>query len=154
VVADVLERETVGLAVGQKAEVTDVALGGEAVTGTVEYVAPLVDPVRRTVAVRVRVPNPGHKLRPNAFAQVTFARAPGGEHHIVVPAEAVVTDDQKAVVFVRSAAPGGATRLERRTVQVGRVREGQAEIVAGLAEGETFVTRGALLLLNALDLAS
>jgi cobalt-zinc-cadmium efflux system membrane fusion protein len=154
VTADVLERDTAGLKVGQTAKVTDVALGGESVEGTVEYIAQLVDPARRTVAVRVRVPNPEHKLRPNAFAQVTFAPADASEKRVVVPAEAVVTDDQKSVVFVKRELPGGATRLERREVQVGRIRDDKAEVVSGLSDGETYVARGALLLLNALDLAS
>jgi cobalt-zinc-cadmium efflux system membrane fusion protein len=154
VTADVLERETTGLKVGQSADVTDVALGGKSISGTVEYVAQLVDPVRRTVAVRVRVANPDHKLRPNAFAQVTFTGATGGDKRIVVPAEAVVTDDQRSVVFVRKSTGGNGTRLERRPVQLGRVREGKAEIISGLSEGDTYVARGALLLLNALDLAS
>ena len=82
---------------------------------------------------------------------MTFASA--GEKRIVVPAEAVVTDDQKSVVFIKREAPGGATRLERREVKMGRVRDEKAEIVSGLEDGETFVSRGALLLLNALDLA-
>jgi cobalt-zinc-cadmium efflux system membrane fusion protein len=152
VVADVLERDTAGLNVGQTAKVTDVALGGESLDGKVEYVAQLVDPARRTVAVRVRVPNPENKLRPNAFAQVSFASA-DSEKRIVVPAEAVVTDDQKSVVFVKKAVAGGATRLERREVKVGRVRDDRAEITSGLVDGDTYVSRGALLLLNALDLA-
>jgi cobalt-zinc-cadmium efflux system membrane fusion protein len=154
VVADVLERDTAGIKVGQTARVTDVALGGESVEGKIEYIAQLVDPARRTVAVRVRVPNPDHKLRPNAFAQVTFAAADADVKRVVVPAEAIVTDDQKSVVFVKRELPGGATRLERREVLVGRVRDDKAEISSGLADGETYVSRGALLLLNALDLAS
>jgi cobalt-zinc-cadmium efflux system membrane fusion protein len=151
VVADVLERDTAGIKLGQRAQVNDVALGGDSVAGTVEYIAQLVDPARRTVAVRLRVPNPDRKLRPNAFAQVTFPGAP--EKRVVVPAEAVVTDDQQSIVFVKTAAAGGATRLERREVKVGRVRDDRAEIVSGLEDGETYVARGALLLLNALDLA-
>jgi cobalt-zinc-cadmium efflux system membrane fusion protein len=152
VVADVLERDTAGLKVGQIARVTDVALGGDSINGTIEYIAQLVDPARRTVAVRVRVPNPDHKLRPNAFAQVTFTG--GTEQRIVVPSEAVVTDDQQSVVFVKRAAANGATRLERREVKVGRVRDDKAEIISGLEDGDSYVARGALLLLNALDLAS
>jgi cobalt-zinc-cadmium efflux system membrane fusion protein len=156
VVADLLERDAGGIRPGQRAEVTDVALGGKPAEGTVEYVAQLVDPVRRTVAVRVRVPNPEHRLRPNAFAQVTFPAdaVTASQHLVVVPSEAVVTDDQKSVVFVRKAAAGGKTRLERREVQPGRMREGRTEIVSGLGVGESYVARGALLLLNALDLAS
>jgi cobalt-zinc-cadmium efflux system membrane fusion protein len=155
VVADLLERDAATIRIGQKAAVTDVALGGQPVEGKVEYIAQMVDPVRRTVAVRVRVPNPLHRLRPNAFAQVSFSAAGDGERRlVVVPSEAIVTDDQKSVVFVRRAGPGGKTRLERREVQVGRARDGNTEIVSGIEVGESYVARGALLLLNALDLAS
>jgi cobalt-zinc-cadmium efflux system membrane fusion protein len=156
VVADLLERDAVGIAIGQKASVTDVALGGgHPAEGRVEYVAQMVDPVRRTVAVRVRVPNPQHLLRPNAFAQVTFGVDPAqATSRVVVPSDAVVTDDQKSVVFIRRAMPGGKVRLERREVQPGRIRDGKTEVLSGLAEGESYVARGALLLLNALDLAS
>jgi len=102
------------------------------------------------VEVRVRVPNTGHVLRPNAFVQVAFV--PADAPRIVVPAEAVVTDDQQSFVFVRSGEHPGA--LERREVMLGRQRGGRVEIVRGLAPGETYVTKGAILLLNAIDLAS
>ena len=36
---------------------------------------------------------------------------------------------------------------------MGRNREGRTEILSGLAAGEIFVSRGALLILNAIDLA-
>jgi cobalt-zinc-cadmium efflux system membrane fusion protein len=151
VVADVLETETTGLKVGQVVQVAEAALAGKAIEGKIEYVAEFVDPVRRTVAVRIRVPNPEHKLRPNAFAQVTFPG--GGEPRVIVPAEAVVTDDQKSVVFVKKDVPGSNTRIERREVRVGRARDGRSEILAGLEPGESYVAHGALLILNALDLA-
>jgi cobalt-zinc-cadmium efflux system membrane fusion protein len=151
VIADVLERDAAGVRAGSKALVADIALDGVSAAGNVEYVAQVVDPVRRTVAVRIRVPNPGRKLRPNSFAQVTFA--PGGAARLVVPAEAVVTDDQKSVVFVKTSGSEGTTRLERRQIQAGRARDGKVEIITGLQAGESFVARGALLLLNALDLA-
>ncbi len=149
VVADVLERDAEGLGLGQKAQIVDVSLGNAPVEGTIEYIAQVVDSVRHTVAIRVRAGNADRMLRPNAFAQVTFTAQ--GEPRVVVPTEAVVTDDQKSVVFVSAVGPKGTTRLERRPVQVGRARDGLTEIRSGLAPGETFVSKGALLLLNALD---
>jgi cobalt-zinc-cadmium efflux system membrane fusion protein len=101
------------------------------------------------VNVRVRAANPEHLLRPNAFVQVTFL--PAGEPRIVVPAEAVITDDQRAFVFVAS--PGPPLALTRRPVTTGRQNEQSIEILAGLQPGEKYVARGALLLLNAVDLA-
>jgi cobalt-zinc-cadmium efflux system membrane fusion protein len=152
VVADVLGSDTEALRSGQTAQVSEVRAGAQPATGKIEYVADFVDPIRRTVAVRIRVPNPEHHLRPNAFVQVTFATqtAPA----VQVPSEAVVTDDQKAIVFVKTGGSDKQSRLERREVRIGRSRDGKTEILSGLAAGETFVSRGALLLLNALDIAS
>ncbi|MEO8605198.1 MAG: hypothetical protein ABI629_21700 [bacterium] len=119
------------------------------IAGTVEYVGEVVDPQRRMVAVRVRVPNGAHALRPNAFVQVAFA--PDDHQQVVVPAESVVTDDQQSFVFVR---PAGSNGLERRAVVVGRQHDGKVEIASGLQPGDAYVTKGALLLLNAVDLAN
>jgi membrane fusion protein, heavy metal efflux system len=148
VIADLLEGDVATVKVGQKASVS---AGGTTLTGTVEYVAALVDPQRRTVAVRVRVANPGKELRPNAFAEVSFIEA-DKTPRVVVPAESVVTDGQNTVVFVRAEVSPGHYRFTRRQVHLGRSRAGRTEILDGLTPGETFVTRGALLLLNALDL--
>jgi cobalt-zinc-cadmium efflux system membrane fusion protein len=149
VTADVPEVDVRGLQVGQPATVSSPAAPDQAITGRVEYVGEVVDPVRRMVNVRVRVPNPDRLLRPNAFVQVAFST--GGQERVLVPAEAVVTDDQRSFVFVRAA--NKPERLERRPVRIGRHSEGQVEILDGLRPGETYVAKGALLLLNAVDLA-
>ena len=150
VIADLLESDVAGVRPGQKATVS-LGNAGAPLVGKVEYVAAVVDPVRRTVAVRVRVPNPEHKLRPNAFAQVSFIEA-DSDHRIVVPTEAVVTDGQNSVVFVREEKKANEYHFIRRQVRAGRSRDGKTEVLEGLKVGETFVSRGALLLLNALDL--
>ena len=102
------------------------------------------------VSVRVRAPNPDHALRPNGYAQVSFV--PSGTPRVVVNAEAVVTEDQKSFVFVRSAKEPGL--LERREVTTGGQRDGRVEVLTGLSPGETYVSKGAILLLNAVDLAN
>jgi cobalt-zinc-cadmium efflux system membrane fusion protein len=101
------------------------------------------------VNVRVRVPNTDHALRPNSFVQVAFT--PSGQEHILADSEAVVTDDQQSFVFVRP--PDRPNALERRVVVPGRQHHGKIEILSGLHAGETYVSKGAILLLNAVDLA-
>jgi len=149
VAADVPEHRATWLRAGGAAEVRSVAAPGRVWNGEVEYVSEVVDPVRRMVNVRVRVPNPDHLLRPNAFVQVTFD--PGEGQVVVVPASAVVTDDQRAFVFVaKSTDP---PTFVRRDVIIGRQNETSVEIRSGLSPGETFVARGANLLSNTIDLA-
>ncbi len=151
VIADVLESDSPAIMPTQSVKVSGAPHGEPAIEGTIEHIAAFVDPMRRTVAVRVKVPNARRMLRPNAFARVTFAV--DGEPRVIVPQEAIVTGDETTVVFVKLDRPGGVVELERRIVRVGRVRDSQAEILSGLEEGETYIARGALLVLNALDLA-
>lgn len=150
VTADVPESDVAGLQIGQEAHVLPTGGGEEGVSGRIEYIGEVVDPQRRMVEVRVRVPNAERLLRPNAFVQVAFVA--GESPRVVVPAEAVVTDDQQSFVFVRN--PDQPRALERREVALGRQRGGRVEIAHGLAPGETYVTKGAILLLNAVDLAN
>ncbi len=118
-------------------------------TGKADYVSDVVDPVRRTVEVRVRAHNADRALRPNAFVEIVI-RPDATHKHVVVPLDAVVTDGEKRVVFVERS-PG---HLTRQRVITGRQREGRVEITTGLRAGERFVARGALLLLNTIDLAT
>jgi cobalt-zinc-cadmium efflux system membrane fusion protein len=150
VTADVPEGDVTDLTLGQAAQVIPAAGSETAIAGRIEYIGEVVDPERRMVEVRVRVPNPEKRLRPNAYVQVAFA--PEGEARVVVPSEAVVTDDQHSFIFVPHA--DGSGTLERREVSLGRQRGGRVEIVRGCAPGETYVSKGAILLLNAVDLAN
>lgn len=146
VLADVAEGDAADLRRGAPVRIT--TRGGLAERpGVVERVSSVVDPRRRTVEVRVRADNRDRALRPNAFAEVAFQADPGG-HGIRVPEEAVVSEGTRSFVFV---AQGGG-RLVRQEVALGRHRDGSVEIRRGLDPGARFVTRGALLLLNQLDL--
>jgi cobalt-zinc-cadmium efflux system membrane fusion protein len=151
VIADVVDAEAALIEEGQAAELSLTSQLAERHSGRVEHVARIVDPTRRTVAVRVRVSNKELRLRPNAYARVTFS--PKEQPMVVIPTDAVVTDDDHSVVFSRRDVEGGAFRLDRRAVTTGRSRDGRVEIVSGLQPGEIFVSRGALLVLNAIDLA-
>ena len=149
VTADVPEEQVGTVRVGQSARIVSAAVPERTIEGRVEYVGEVVDPTRRMVEVRVRVANEDRTLRPNAFVQVALAT--DGSPRVVVPAEAVVNDDQAAFVFVQHSDHPGS--LERRAVTPGFQRADQVEIMSGLAPGETYVSKGAILLLNAIDLA-
>lgn len=116
--------------------------------GRIETIAQVVDLDRQTIPIRVRAKNPDGRLRPNAFVEAQFGPGPAARKSVLrVPTESVVSDGVDSVVFLQTA-PG---RYRRTEVVVGRQRGGQTEIRAGLKAGERVVTRGALLLLNALD---
>ncbi|RYE93162.1 MAG: efflux RND transporter periplasmic adaptor subunit, partial [Myxococcales bacterium] len=116
------------------------------VAGTIDVISDVLDADRQTVPVRVRVANEVHKLRPHSYVEATFSSLPD-ERVVQVPSEAVVSDGSTSVVFVETE-PGV---LRRRPVQLGRQSAERAEVMSGLNAGERVVVRGALLLLNALD---
>ena len=140
--ASVSELQAIGLAEGETATVTAAGLPGRTWSGKVERIAPMVDPVLRRVDVRVRVANPAGDLRPGAFAQVGFEADPG--ESVVVPSAAVVSDDERLVVYVQER----AGRFAERAVQIGRERDGKTELLGGVEPGETVVVEHALLLRN------
>lgn len=146
VIADVPEREVIGLKVGTPIRVS--ARGGAVMRESrVESVSPVVDPRRHTVEVRVRLSNLDRELRPNAFVEV-FPVPLEGELRLKVPEAAVVTDGDRSVVFVERE----RGRLEPSPVQVGQRHGGEVELHSGLLPGERYVARGALLLLNQVEL--
>lgn len=148
VIADVPESDAARLQVGQHAAVLPPGQSTTPLVGRIEHVAPIVDPVRHMVSVRVRVSNDTQVLRPHAFVEVVFA--PDDERRVVIPADAVLTDDRESFVFVGEV----GHPLRRRDVRVGRRAGGLVEIVSGLAAGESYVAKGAGLLLNSVDLVN
>lgn len=148
VTADVPEARVAQLRLGQEAQVQPAAESASPLVGKIEYIGQVIDPERRMVNVRIRVPNPGHELRPNAFVEVAFA--PTGAPRVVVESEAIVTEDRRSFAFIK---PDGSDRLEKREVKTGAHHDDKIEILSGIKPGETYVKSGAILLLNAIDLA-
>jgi membrane fusion protein, heavy metal efflux system len=146
VVSDVPQSEASTLGVGMEVVVQPPA-NGEPLPGFIESVSDMLDPERQTVPIRIRVKNEGHRLRPHEFVKTEFAPSKT-DRLLLVPADAVVSDGSVSVVFVE-VAPGV---LRRRNVRLGRQTKERTEILSGVAEGERVVTRGALLLLNAIDI--
>jgi cobalt-zinc-cadmium efflux system membrane fusion protein len=152
VLADVVQSDAPGLAPGQRVKVSIGTGTGEdqSAEGKIDAVSDVVDADRQTVPVRVRVPNPNRLLRPNAFVRVEFLpeQTTGTEQALRVPTSAVVHDGLTAIVFVEK----GKGNYKRHPVVVGRHTREWTEVRSGLNVGERVVTKGALLLLNAIEL--
>ena len=148
VLADVPQQDVGGLRPGDPVDIHALGDNDSMGQGHIDTVSQVVDPDRQTVPIRVRAKNPDGRLRPNAFVEAYFGAGTGEAKSILrVLTESVVSDGLESVVFVQTA-PG---RYRRTEVVVGRQRGGLTEIRAGLKAGDRVVTRGALLLLNALD---
>lgn len=140
---DLYERDLAHVGLGDRVEVRFDAWPGSAYAGEIAYVADRLDEASRTVRARVDLPNPERRFKPGMFARVDLGGAAGPAREVLaVPRSAVQRDGEASVVFVRV----GPRRFERRAVEIGRVTDDFAEVLAGLEVGEPVVTRGVFLL--------
>jgi Cu(I)/Ag(I) efflux system membrane fusion protein len=76
---DAYESDLEWLRYGQTVEFTTVAYAGQVFTGTVAFIDPVLNAKTRTVKVRVNVPNPDGRLKPDMFIKaVVKAQVAGG----------------------------------------------------------------------------
>ncbi len=142
VLADVYEVELPWIEVGQKASVELSYLEGVEFTGEVTFVAPFLDPKSRTAQVRLELPNPDGRLKPEMFGNTTIETDPRARV-LVVPSEAVIRSGRRSIVMVAQ----GDGRFEPREVGLGLDSgDGQTEVTEGLREGEVIVTSSQFLI--------
>jgi RND family efflux transporter MFP subunit len=140
VMADVFEYEAVNIHLNQPATLTLAYLPGRAFHGRVSYILPQVDPVTRTLKVRIEVANPGYALKPDMYGEVEFQT--GGARRLVVPQSAVLNSGDHQTVFVDR----GNGNFEPRAVKIGEQLDGRIEILSGLKAGERIVISGNFLM--------
>uniref|UniRef100_Q0HPX3 Efflux transporter, RND family, MFP subunit n=1 Tax=Shewanella sp. (strain MR-7) TaxID=60481 RepID=Q0HPX3_SHESR len=141
VIADVFENEQSWIALGQKAEVSVPAMNISGIEGTIDYIYPELDPITRSLRVRVVLNNTDVSLRPKTLAKVSLFGGPNKDV-LVIPQEALIQTGKENRVIVKQADDSFAAKA----VTVGMMSQGKAEIVSGLSEGERVVTSGQFLL--------
>nr|WP_281213701.1 efflux RND transporter periplasmic adaptor subunit [Shewanella insulae] len=141
VIADVFENEQSWLATGQPTEVSVPAMGLKGIEGKIDYIYPELDPVTRSLRVRIVLANNEVALRPNTLAKIEIYGGPN-EDVLVIPQEALIQTGKENRVIVKQ---GDGSFLARK-VAVGMMSQGKAEILSGISEGEQVVTSGQFLL--------
>lgn len=141
-VANAREEDAPLLHTGDPVEVNVLALPGHPFSARLTYVGASIDPNTHRLAVRAEVENPKGELKPEMLAGFRIiigedASAPA------VPQNALVYEGSAAHVWV--ADPATKT-LAIRSVKVGRLKGGMAEILEGVKDGETVVTEGAVFI--------
>lgn len=137
---EVYENELSSIQIGQRVEIRSQSFPGKPFIGRVAFMYPFLDPKTRTVKVRVEMPNPGMKLKPDMFVNAII-KVPLGSA-IVVPVTAVMDTGKRRVVWVESS-PG---MFEPRDVQVGQQADDKIQILSGLKEGDKVAVSGGYLI--------
>jgi Cu(I)/Ag(I) efflux system membrane fusion protein/cobalt-zinc-cadmium efflux system membrane fusion protein len=140
VYAQIFQNDAGKIKPGDRAEVTLDAYPGKVFTGRVDYLLPQLDMATRTLPVRLVFPNPGLKLRPGMYVNVSV-KLPMGKQ-VVVPDAAVFHSGTKNLVFVYS----GDGNIEPREILVGTRVGDQIVISKGLKAAEQIVTSANFLI--------
>lgn len=133
--------------VGQPVSATLTAFPGELFAGRIVAILPSAQAESRTITARAELRNPGLRLRPGMFAQVSLA--PERREALLVPSEAVIRTGERTLVML--ALERG--RYRPAEVRIGREANGRTEVLAGLAPGEKVVVSGQFLLDSEASLA-
>lgn len=142
-VVHAFERDALRVRVGADAQVTFAALPGHGLRGSVARVGTQVDPVSRTIDVRIELPNVDGQLRPGMAATARIAIGGSDARVVTVPTHAVQRVSDGWAVFLPTDESGA---FEVRPVGRGRDLQGEVELVSGLQAGEIVVVDGAFLL--------
>ena len=140
--AQVFERQSSLVKVGQTAQAMFDSTPGKMFSGRVDLVYPHVDPQSRTTMVRITLNNPSDDLKPGMYAQVGIVTAPLKDA-LLAPREAVIDTGTRQIAF--TAQPQG--HFEPTDVALGLSGDDdRVQILSGLKEGDTVVTSGQFLL--------
>ncbi len=151
VVGEVFERQAYLLAQGQSVDISLNAMPGRSWQGSVNYIYPQLDPVTRTLKIRVRVQNTDHSLRPNMLANLRV-QSVASQETLTIPRQALI----KAGQHTRVVKALGEGRFKSVLVEAGLEGEVEAEggnevekriqILSGLSEGDLVVTSAQFLI--------
>jgi membrane fusion protein, heavy metal efflux system len=140
ILGDVFERDLSTIRAAQSVEVTLPAYPDETLHGKISNISDAMDPASRTLKVRVVLPNPKHRLKPEMFANLSVARTTAPE--FILPTTAVIHEGSSSYVFFQTA-PG---KYERHQVTTGALSGKTVVVSSGLKDGDQVVKTGAALL--------
>jgi len=142
VIAEVPERDIGSISLGSAATVTFRAFPSQPMEGRVALVYPELKPETRTARVRIELPNPDGRLKPDMYADVVFHEDAADKPVVAVPDSAVIDSGTRQLVLISK----GEGRFEPRVIKMGRHGDGYVEALEGVKEGEEVVTTATFLI--------
>ena len=140
ILGDVYEKDLTSVQPGSSVEITISAYPGQSWTGKVAQVSDAVDPATRTLKLRIVMPNPGHKFKPDMFASIRVRRHQ--TEAMLIPSAAVLHEGGDTAVMVQTS----EGKYERRLIQERPLNDQETVVLNGLKSGELVVIEGAALL--------
>lgn len=127
------------LSPGLMLNATTAAFPDDIFSGEIATIGTRVDPVTRSINVRAELDNADGRLRPGMLMEVIVQQRV--RDTIVIPEAAIEPSGDRHFVMLTEQRDG-TTRLARREVAIGERRNGEVEILEGLAADDVIVVHG------------
>ncbi len=145
IIANVYEADIPAIKLGDEVRVTTLSNPEKDYIGKIDKVYNVLDPTNRTMQVRISMQNTSGELKPEMFATVKVNTKPAATSMLSIPASAVVMDNSKQYVVVKT-----AKGLEIREIKVIRRIDNRA-FISGLQVNDQVVTSSQVFIYDALN---
>jgi cobalt-zinc-cadmium efflux system membrane fusion protein len=144
--ANVYETDISKVYEGMEAEVKTISYPDTIFHGDINKIYNMLDPVSKTMKVRIRLPNSAYMLKPEMNATVTLKYSEKNER-IALPSSAIIFDKSKNYVMVFH----DKFNIETREVQLDKQVGDTTYLIKGLSVGEEVISKNQLLIYDALN---
>jgi len=145
--ADLYEMDLGKVVKGATATATVISQPGKTFAGRVDWIAGAIDPTTRVARARIALDNKDHLLKPEMFATVNIVT--DAARALSLPRSALfrLHDDYVAFVVAKRSADG-KLEIVRKNVGVEDAGGETLTVTRGLADGDSVVVSGGILLLG------
>jgi cobalt-zinc-cadmium efflux system membrane fusion protein len=145
VLINIYESDISNIQTGDPVKITTLSYPDKVFDGKVDKIYDVLDPDDKVVKARVKIANPGYKLKPGMFASVMI-KAKSGENLPVINTRALIFDNDKNYVVVVD----GKAHARIQQVDIAKKVEDRAYIRAGLKPGDRIVASRQVYLFESL----
>jgi membrane fusion protein (multidrug efflux system) len=123
------------VSIGQSARARTSVFPDRVFEGRVTQIGTRIDESSRSFDVRVTIPNKNYNLPSGLFMTVELVLET--RNSILIPETAIVPEAGAAYAYVVE-----DSTVSRRNIEIGLRRDGEAEIISGVEDGEAVIVRG------------
>src|ERR1700744_6088156 len=134
VLINIYESDIANIQTGDPVKITTLSYPDKVFEGKIDKIYDIIDPDNKVIKARVRIANPGNKLKPGMFANVTI-KAKSGENLPEISTRGLIFDNDKNYVIVVD----GKAKVHIQQIDIAKRVEDRAYIRSGLKPGDRVV---------------
>jgi len=146
VTANVYESEIAKVKLGMPTEIKVLSYPDKKFNGTVDKIFNVLDPISKTMRIRIKLKNPDYLFKPEMVATVKIT-AEEPRQSVAIPSSAVVFDKSRQFAVIYK----DRNHLETREIIVENSTEGISYVKNGLQDGEMVIGKNALFVYEAMN---